>query len=112
MNEIAENIVQQLGGLALLRLMLGTRQVTFNDRGIRFDIRGCAKINYVQIEYDAGMDLYQMKFFRVSASKASLTLVSECDDLYADQLCDIIESKTGLFLGPVRIQIAGLYAHV
>ncbi len=112
MNEIAETIVQQLGGLALLRLMLGTRRVTFNDHGIRFDIRGCAKINYVQIDYDAGMDLYQMKFFRVSTSKASLNLVSEYDGVYADQLCDIIESKTGLFLGLVRIQIAGQYAPV
>jgi hypothetical protein len=112
MNEITETIVQQLGGLALLRLMLGTRQVTFNDRGIRFDIHGCSKINCVQIDYDAGMDLYKMKFFHVSGRKASLNLIAEYDDVYADQLCDMIESETGLFLGPVRIQIAEQYAPV
>jgi hypothetical protein len=112
MNEIAKTIVAQLGGFSLLKLLLGTRQLVFNDRGIRFDIQGCAKINNVQIDYDAGMDLYKMKFFHLSERKASLNLVAEYDDIYADQLCDMIESETGLFLEPMRIQIAGQYASV
>ncbi len=109
-NETAKTIIQQLGGLTLLRLLLGTRQVLFSNNGVRFDIHGCAKINCVKIEYDAGMDLYQMKFFRVSAHKASLNLVAQYEEVYADQLCDMIESETGLFLGPLRIQMVQRYA--
>ena len=107
-----KTIVDQLGGLTLLRLLLGTRQVIFNENGICFDIQGCAKINRVQIEYDAGMDLYKMKFFRVPAPKAPLNLVAKYEEVYADQLCDMIEFETGLFLGPMRIQIAEQYARV
>ena len=88
----------------MLRLLLGTRQVIFNDHGIHFDIHGCAKINRVQINYDAGMDLYKIKFLHVSGCKASLNLVAEYNDIYADQLCGMIESETGLFLGPFRIR--------
>jgi uncharacterized protein YwlG (UPF0340 family) len=109
-NETAKTIIQQLGGLTLLRLLLGTRKVLFNDKGIDFDIQGCAKINRVHIEYDAGMDLYKMKFFRVPASKAPLNLVAQYEEVYADQLCDMIESETGLFLGPLRIQMVQRYA--
>ena len=112
MNEIVKTIIDQLGGAGLLRLMLGTRQLIFNDHGIRFDIHGCSKINRVQIDYDAGMDLYKMKFFHVSGRKASLNLIAEYDEVYADQLCDMIKSETGLFLGPMRIQIAEQYARV
>ena len=109
-NETAKTIIQQLGGLTLLRLLLGTRKVLFNDNGIRFDIHGCRKINHIKIEYNEGADLYDVKFFRYD--KLSLRVIAEYDDVYADQLCDMIESETGLFLGPIRIQIAEQYARV
>lgn len=112
MNEIVKTIIDQLGGARLLRLLLGTRQVIFNDHGIHFDIHGCAKINRVQINYDAGMDLYKIKFLHVSGCKASLNLVAEYNDIYADQLCGMIESETGLFLGPFRIRMMKQCARV
>lgn len=112
MNEIAKTILDQLGGLPLLRLLLGTRQVVFSSNGIHFDIHGCAKINRVQIDYNAGMDLYQMKFFRVSTSRVPFNLIAEYEEVYADQLGNMIEAETGLFLRPMRIQRVQRYAGV
>ena len=105
-NETAETIIQQLGGLALFRLLLGTRKLLFNDKGIDFDIQGCSKINRIRIEYNEGIDLYWIKFFRYIATRASLNLVAEYEGIYADQLNDLIESQTGLFFRPFRIQRA------
>jgi uncharacterized protein YwlG (UPF0340 family) len=114
MNQIAKTIVDQLGGMGLLRLLLGTRQVLFNDQGIRFDIHGCKKINCIKIEYNAGTDLYDVKFLRnnPSAYQLGLHAVAEYDEIYADQLRELIESETGLFLGPIRIQMVGQYARL
>jgi hypothetical protein len=55
-------------------------------------------------------DLYEVKFFRYD--KLNLRVIAEYEDVYADQLCNLIESETGLFLGPMRIQIAEQYARV
>lgn len=104
MNEIAETIVQQLGGLALLRLMLGTRQVLFNEKSIHFDIHGCSHVNRVQIEYDDGLDTYRVKFFNYRPANIALTLIANHEDIYCDQLVSLIESETGLYLRSVRIQ--------
>jgi hypothetical protein len=104
MNEITETIVQQLGGLVLLRLLLGTRQVLFNDKGIRFDIHGCKKINQIQIEYDKGVDAYQIKFLHYPQARTDLSLIAHYKEIYCDQLVSLIESETGLYLRPVRIQ--------
>ena len=104
MNEIAEIIVQQLGGLALLRLLLGTRRVLFNEKGIRFDIHGCKKINQIQIEYDESMDTYQVKFLHYRPARMDLSLIANYEETYCDQLVSLIESETGLYLRPVHIQ--------
>lgn len=104
MNEIAATIVQQLGGIKLLRLMLGTRQVLYNETGICFDMAGCSRVNRIQIKYDKGEDTYQVKFLKYRFVGPALILVAEYTDIYCDQLRDLIESETGLYLRPIHIQ--------
>lgn len=104
MNTIAATIVEQLGGLGLLRLLLGTHKVVFDAKGIHFDIQGCAKINRIQIAYRESVDLYRITFFHYRPSKTALDLIADYEEVYADQLREMIESETGLFLRPIRIQ--------
>ena len=104
MNTIAATIVERLGGLSLLRLLLGTHKVVFDAKGIHFDIQGCAKINRAQIAYRESVDLYWITFFHYRPSKMVLDLIADYEKVYADQLRGMIESETGLFLRPMRIQ--------
>lgn len=101
--KIADIIAYQLG-LETLALLGAHTLVDLGD-GLQFRIRGCERINMVQIILDP-CDTYTVRFFKVKAvSKEAPELphvevtwkpVSSHSDIYCDMLHDLIEEKTGL----------------
>lgn len=90
--EIAQTIMGQLGRKALF--MLGAKDFTCGGEcHLTFRIRGCSKVNVVQINLDPS-DTYTVRFSRIRGIK--VTRVSEHNDIYADQLHGLIERVTGL----------------
>lgn len=101
---IAQTVANQLGALTLG--MLGAHTLIDLGDGLQFRIRGCPKINLVQIILDPD-DTYTVKFCKVEAQKKNdlgLTYtevvwqtVSSHRGVYCDMLHDIIEEETGLY---------------
>ena len=100
---LEEEIMTDIDPLAHLYITTRLQKKLYSIHGIRFYLRGCLKINCIQIEYDKGTDLYKMKFFHTNSSdssNASLRLITEHEDVYPHHLGRIIESETK-FEGPL-----------
>lgn len=61
-----------------------------------FKAKAKNKANRCEIIYERRTDLYTMKFFRVWGKKRTDIETVEC--VFCDQLQDVFETKTGLFL--------------
>lgn len=91
--EIANIIRDQIGRKALY--MMGAKNLAAVERGLQFRIRGCSKINCIQIvlnEYDT----YNVTYYKLG--KIDYKEVAEEFNIYADMLHADIEEKTGLIL--------------
>ena len=97
--EIAQTIASQMGGLRRLQMFTGARDFVAIDNGLTFRIpgKGFAKdsINVVRVILTP-MDEYNMEFLRLRG--ATLTLVKSCKGVYCDQLVELFEETTGLYL--------------
>lgn len=93
-SQIAMTILEQLGGNRFMA-MTGAKNLAFGDNGsLQFKIgRNAGKITNVVIELGAS-DLYTVKFYKIRAAKCDL--VKELDGVYADQLCKVFTSVTGM----------------
>lgn len=102
---IAQTIAQQLGSLALA--LLGAHMFVDLKDGLQFRIRGCNKINLIQIILDP-CDTYTVKFWVVQTARKQLNQevsytqmewrqVASLSDVYCDMLHQIIEEQTGLY---------------
>lgn len=89
--QVAETIRQQLGNRCLY--MLGAKHLLGDETSLQFSIQGCKEINKIQIILDPS-DTYTMKFWKIRG--ADFKLVKEVNEVYCDQLHDMIESITGL----------------
>ena len=111
--EIANTILNQLGGLSRLKSFIGINKHCARDAGMQFSFKGSAKMNKCVIDLN-DMDLYNMKFYkvptlRIDCSPAALTKyfenmdkcnvpVAESNGLYADMIVSTFEQTTKLFL--------------
>ena len=91
---IAKVILEQIGGIRKLVLMTGASNFVALKNGVSFKIKN-RKVNFVKIILN-GNDLYDMYFGKIISGKVKL--VSEKMDIYNDQLVDIFESETGMYL--------------
>lgn len=94
--EIADTILEQLGGSGRLSLMTGASNYVAIEDGVRFSLPRTITlkgINLVEITLN-GSDLYDMRFMRYRA--ADCVTVSQVDDVYFDQLEEIFTQVTGL----------------
>ncbi|MFA5506738.1 MAG: hypothetical protein WC314_27555 [Vulcanimicrobiota bacterium] len=101
---IAETIANQLGVPTLA--LLGAHSLVDLEDGLQFRIRGCEKINLIQIILDP-CDTYTVRFgniqlkgkktLGVSYSEVAWQLVSTHSDIYCDMLHDLIQQETGLY---------------
>ena len=105
----ADIILQQLGGRNRLQAMIGARDIYSDDNGLslvfKFMQGAKNKANYLKITL-ADSDTYTVKFVRITRKKDPTfgvympvaEDVSEFELIYCDQLIELIEAETGLFL--------------
>lgn len=96
--EIAKIIAQQIGGKAFY--MLGAKNKIYgeNEKGqtyLGFKIRGSRKANYIKVIYNDGLDIYNIEFGKIR--NFEYKIVKTVEEVYCDQLHDIIEKETGLY---------------
>lgn len=96
--QVAQTIIQQMGGAGKLRMMLGVKQFVASSNGVSFtwpNPRRAQSGNAVKITL-LPSDTYKMEFFNVS--RGGSKLVKSYDDVYNDQLIGIFEKQTGWYL--------------
>lgn len=90
-------VFQQLGGFGRLRAMVGMKDATYDTKNqwISFKFKGSPKANYVKITLN-GKDLYDVQFLKIWGLK--FKEVAVFNDVYNDQLIELFEKTTGLYL--------------
>ncbi len=79
--------------LATLRLFLGSKIILKTGKGIKFDLHGAkGRLDFCELAYNAGQDLFELIFYRKGEIVETLAM------LYVDQLKDVFERHTGLYL--------------
>lgn len=95
---VADTIVQQMGGYGRLKATLNAKVLKLDDGmgiGIRWPNKDRSRGNYVEIRLEPS-DTYTMEFFDVSGSKKKS--VKKYDYVYFDQLVELFEKHTGWFI--------------
>jgi hypothetical protein len=90
---LANVIAKQIGKRAMV--MIGAKSLVAIENGlrIRHSCRG-SKTNIIEITLN-GLDLYDMRFRKTHGAK--IREIGEENDVYCDQLCDMIEKYSGLY---------------
>jgi ppGpp synthetase/RelA/SpoT-type nucleotidyltranferase len=92
--EIAQTIVNQLGGMNRLVAFTGASNFAAINNGLSFRIKN-AKANYIKITLN-GKDLYDLEVGRIRGT--TYKVVGKENDLYYDMLKREIEKLTGMYL--------------
>lgn len=95
MYPVATTILEQMGGAGRIHVMTGATIVIRPD-GVSFKLKRGAKVNYVSVTYNEGMDLYDMRFSNWRSTRE--TVKAEVFGVYASDLKRIFEQQTGLYL--------------
>lgn len=89
---IAQTIASQLGRKALF--MIGAKHLIAGKNYLQLKLgRNAGNWNTLKIALN-GLDLYDMTFYKIR--KLKVTAEKTVENIYCDQLRDIIESETGL----------------
>jgi hypothetical protein len=92
--EIAQTILNQLGGMNRLIAFTGAYNFVAINNGVSFRIKN-PKANYIKITLN-GKDLYDLEVGRIRGT--DYKVVGEQSDLYYDMLKSEIEKFTGMYL--------------
>jgi len=92
--QIAKTILSQLGGQNKLVAFTGAYNFVVGDGAVMFRIKNRG-VNFVKVKLN-GSDLYDVTFGRISGT--NYKIVEELDDVYAEDLIDIFEKETGMYL--------------
>ena len=100
-NMIAKTIFEQIGGRRFAA-MTGSKDFIDMGNGLRMSLaknKTCA--NRLDIIYDGGADLYNMRFYRRTFSKKTFESktkdVETHEGIYCDMLEDVFTMVTGLY---------------
>ena len=89
---VAQTIASQLGRKALL--MIGAKNLMAGKDYLQFRLgRNAGGWNSLKIALN-GLDLYDLTFYRIR--KLKVTSEKTIDNVYCDQVRDIIEDETGM----------------
>lgn len=89
----AETIRQQIGSRALY--MIGAKNLLADAKSLTFKIgRNDNGVTHIRVTLSP-LDLYTVEFLRCVGTRPVVT-VAERDMIYADSLCSVIETETGL----------------
>ncbi|NJN07554.1 MAG: hypothetical protein HC815_06005 [Richelia sp. RM1_1_1] len=95
--EIAEIILQQLGGKGKLVMMIGVWNIKVEDNSVSFRFKGSQVANYIKIILDAS-DTYNLEFMLINSAKGICEEKEKYSMIYADMLISTFEEYTGLYL--------------
>lgn len=100
-NQVAKIILQQIGGSRFLT-MTGSRDLINLGNGLRMSLsRNKTSANRLEIIYDGGADLYNLRFYRQSVSKKAFEVktkdIKTYEGVYCDMLEEIFTDVTGLY---------------
>lgn len=97
--QIANTIIEQMGGLRRIALFTGAYEFTACKNGVFFRIpgKGFAKdsINLVSVTLTPS-DEYDMTFSRIRGGK--IKEIKKYEGVYCDQLVELFQDTTGLYL--------------
>ena len=101
MTKIAQTIWQQIGGKRFA-VMTGSKDFVDMGNGLRMSLaRNKTSANRLDIIYDAGTDLYNMRFYRRTFSKKTFERkvkdVETHEGIFFDMLEDVFTQVTGLY---------------
>ena len=98
MKQTCQTIINQIGGVARVRLMLGCDVMVdeSTDSITLTNVKGSRKVNTIKISLVN--DLYNVKMFKIQPKKFKIDVVGEFEQIYIEQLKQCIESNTGLYL--------------
>lgn len=92
---MADQTVSYLGGYGRLYTMIGAKHFQYDKEGkLTFKFALCKTANYVSFKLEN--DLYTVQFLKVS--KRSMKVAQEYEGLFFDQLREVFERYTGLYL--------------
>lgn len=107
MTEVTATLLQQLGRQAdamtaahMINVMTGAMIVT-DEAGVKLVFKkqtGKAKLTHLQIDYNAGTDLYDLKAHRMNKRTFECPEVWAVGGIYAEDLKAAVEEVTGLYL--------------
>ena len=100
-NQVATIILQQIGGRRFVA-MTGSHDFINLGNGLRMSLsRNKTSANRLEIIYDEGADLYNMRFFRFSVHHEPFDIkvkdIKNIEGVYCDMLEDIFTDVTGLY---------------
>ena len=98
---VANTILQQLGGHSFA-VMTGSRNFISLGNGLQMSLaRNKTSANRLDIIYDAGADLYNMRFYRRTFSKKTFECrtkdIAVHEGIYFDMLEEMFTMVTGLY---------------
>lgn len=102
----AQEIIRQMGGIGKLRAMVGAKSFVYSDQeeSVMFGfMTGKSGINKIKITLTP-MDLYSVEFWQIPSTRAMLKGVEPAlvggvhDNVYWEDLQDLFEAETGLYL--------------
>lgn len=94
MSNVAEIIAKQIGRQALV--MIGAKNARAGKASLTITIgKNAKKVTTVHVEL-MPRDTYTVSFWSIRG--ASMKLISQVHDVYADSLNDVIASNTGLYV--------------
>ncbi len=90
--EIAQTIMQQIKSIDSRAFMAwGSKEYQITKEGLQFKVGGLAKFKgLVHVKYNRGNDMYDIDFAKVR--KGEYIVVTNIDNVFADQLVDCIDS--------------------
>lgn len=93
--QVAKIILEQIKAIDLWALgSWGAREFVAMNDGLKFKTSGMVKWKgYVYVQYDEGMDLYNVIFAKVR--KLEWKEVERVDGVFFDQLVEIIDKRVG-----------------
>lgn len=97
-SEIAQTILTQMGSIGRLQQFTGAYNFVDHGDALSFKFNNVTdiKINYIKITYDEGEDLYNVELGYIKG--LNYKKVKEMTEIYFDQLMDIFEAETGMYL--------------
>ncbi len=95
--EVAQTIIDQMGGLGKLRAMVGATNFLASDNSVSFQFKGCRKAKKCIVTL-LPSDTYQMQLGKLDPKTFDWVELYNEKGLYNDMLKPVFESQTGLYL--------------